>query len=80
MIIRWIVEGGVVERCVWRCWRNVVNSDIDEVVALKDRSGAVERGIKCIGEGEGIARRLERSKVWQNVAVFVLFSVHTQSQ
>lgn len=36
--------------------------------SLKLRSGCVERGMKCMFEGEGRISRLLRSKSWQNIA------------
>lgn len=79
MIIRWIVVGEDEASCVWRCVRNFVNGDTEGSVGLNDRSGCVERGVKWMFEGEGRMRRLERSKVWQNVDV-VVFSVRGNRQ
>jgi len=75
-MMRWIVVGGVEEKFVCKCVRNFVNGEIEGSVGLKDRSGCVERGMKCMFEGEGRVRRLERSNVWQKVAVLVGFSAY----
>jgi hypothetical protein len=60
--------------------RNFVNGEAVVSASLNWKSGCVERGMKCMFEGEGRVRRLERSKSWQNVVLLALFSVKALHQ
>lgn len=78
-MMRCMVAGFEDERCDCRCARNLVKGEDVVSASLNWKSGCVERGMKCIFEGEGRMRRLERSKSWQNVDVLWFFSVHAQA-